>query len=316
MYRCCRAPPIGLGRVTSDEPLPTLRDPAVDRALALEEFTTSPLYRDLLVGAGGDVTAVQVNLERQAAADDLLRERERLRRAEEAGELDAAGEQRLAEVAAEVKKNTARQLARQSALVEAVRAVVDGYRDHAGIFVGGVPMIAADMVSFVRSDLVLFGSAILGGHGAGAGGDFPPRQMGGDSPGELLPRVAYTLGILGYTDWRMTVISSNVVTVLLIIGLAIAIHLVVRYRELHRLAPEGPLYDRVRDAMRLDGRALYLYGRHDHGGLRVAGGFRYPAGHRLRLDDDAGYRHCPARLLYLRACHDAVLARGSRSADP
>ena len=63
--------------------------------------------------------------------------------------------------------------------------------------------------------------------------------------------VAYTLGILGYLDWRMTVISSNVVAVLLIVGLAIAIHLVVRYRELHRIAPDGPLYDRVRDAMRL-----------------------------------------------------------------
>jgi predicted RND superfamily exporter protein len=63
--------------------------------------------------------------------------------------------------------------------------------------------------------------------------------------------VAYTLGILGFLDWRMTVISSNVVSVLLIVGLAIAIHLVVRYRELHRIAPDGPLYERVRDAMRL-----------------------------------------------------------------
>jgi predicted RND superfamily exporter protein len=245
-----QSPPIGLGRVTSDEPLPTLRDPAVDRALALKEFTTSPLYRDLLVGAGGDVMAVQVNLERQAAADDLLRERERLRRAEEAGELDAAGEQRLAEVAAEVKKNTARQLARQSALVEAVRAVVDGYRDHAGIFVGGVPMIAADMVSFVRSDLVLFGSAILAVMMLVLAVIFRRVKWVVIPLASCSLAVAYTLGILGYTDWRMTVISSNVVTVLLIIGLAIAIHLVVRYRELHRLVPEGPLYDRVRDAMR------------------------------------------------------------------
>jgi predicted RND superfamily exporter protein len=49
----------------------------------------------------------------------------------------------------------------------------------------------------------------------------------------------------------MTVISSNVVSVLLIVGLATAIHLVVRYRELHRLEPDGPVYERVRDAMRL-----------------------------------------------------------------
>ena len=242
-----QSPPLGLGRVTSDEPLPTLRDPSVDRELALEEFTTSPLYRDLLVGAEGDVTAVQVNLERQAAADALLRERERLRRAEEAGELDAAGQRRLAEVAAAVKQNTAQQLARQSALVAEVRAVVDGYRDHAGIFVGGVPMIAADMVSFVRNDLMVFGSAILAVMVLVLAVIFRRVKWVVIPLASCSLAVAYTLGVLGFTDWRMTVISSNVVTVLLIIGLSIAIHLVVRYRELHRLSPEGPLYERVRD---------------------------------------------------------------------
>ena len=59
-----QSPPVGLGRVTSDEPLPSLKDAELDRELALKEFTTSPLYSDLLVGAGGKVTAVQVNLNR------------------------------------------------------------------------------------------------------------------------------------------------------------------------------------------------------------------------------------------------------------
>ncbi|WP_156507785.1 MMPL family transporter, partial [Halioglobus sp. HI00S01] len=36
------------------------------------------------------------------------------------------------------------------------------YEQYATLFVGGVPMIASDMVSFVRSDLVTFGGAILG----------------------------------------------------------------------------------------------------------------------------------------------------------
>ena len=97
-----QSPPIGLGRVTSDEPLPTLRDPETDRALALQEFTTSPLYRDLLVGAEGDVTAVQVNIKRQGRDDEQLRERGQLRRAQEAGDLDAAGEKRLDAVEAAV----------------------------------------------------------------------------------------------------------------------------------------------------------------------------------------------------------------------
>ncbi len=246
-----QSPPIGLGRVTSSEPLPTLRDPGIDRELALAEFTGSPLYRDLLVGAEGDVTAIQVNLVRREGDADLINEREALRSEAQRGALDAEGRERLRVVEAEVKRRTAAQLADQSALVAKVRDVVAGYREHAGIFVGGVPMIAADMVSFVRSDLVLFGSAILAVMVLVLAVIFRRFKW------VVIPLlscslgVAYTLGILGYLDWRMTVISSNVVAVLLIVGLSVAIHLVVRYRELHRLAVDGPLYDRVRDAMRL-----------------------------------------------------------------
>ncbi len=246
-----QSPPVGLGDVTSGEPLPSLRDPSMDRGMALEELTSSPLYSNLLVGAGGDVTAIQVNLKNNAEDNAFLREREDLRRAARSGELDADSAQRLLVVEQEVKERRAIQLETQSALVASVREVVAGYRDHARIFVGGLPMIASDMVSFVRSDLVLFGSAILGVMVLVLAVIFRRLKWVVIPLASCSLGVAYTLGVLGFFDWRMTVISSNVVSVLLIVGLAIAIHLVVRYRELHRIAPEGPLYDRVRDAMRL-----------------------------------------------------------------
>ncbi|WOJ98069.1 MMPL family transporter [Congregibacter brevis] len=246
-----QSPPVGLSQVTSGDPLPSLKDPNIDREQALKEFTQSPLYSNLLVGEQGDVTAIQVNLERADGDGDLVRERDELRLAERSGDFDAAAAARLAEVEQEVKLRNAEQLVQQSDLVTSVRGVVDGYRDHAGIFVGGVPMIAADMVSFVRSDLVLFGSAILAVMVLVLALIFRRLKW------VVIPLlscslgVAYTLGILGYLDWRMTVISSNVVAVLLIVGLAIAIHLVVRYRELHQEQPDAPTFDRVRDTMRL-----------------------------------------------------------------
>jgi predicted RND superfamily exporter protein len=246
-----QSPPVGLSQVTSGDPLPSLQDPNIDRDLALREFTQSPLYSDLLVGAEGDVTAIQVNLTRPDGDSALMREREELRLAKRSGDISDEAVARLAFVEQDVKRRSAEQLSQQSALVAGVRSVVDGYRQHAGIFVGGVPMIAADMVSFVRSDLVVFGSAILGVMVLVLALIFRRIKW------VVIPLlscslgVAYTLGILGYLDWRMTVISSNVVAVLLIVGLAIAIHLVVRYRELHREQPELGLYERVCESMRL-----------------------------------------------------------------
>ena len=243
--------PLRLSQLTSGEALPTLLDAAVDREQALKEFTTSPLYSDLLVGAGGEVTAIQVNLQRDDEGIALLRERDELRASARRGALNAAAARRLASVEAEVKRRSAAQLEAQSALVADVRGVAAGYRDHARLFVGGVPMIAADMVSFVRSDLLSFGTAILAVMVLVLAVIFRRLKWVVIPLASCILGVAYTLGVLGFFDWRMTVISSNVVSVLLIVGLAIAIHLVVRYRELHRLAPEAPPYERVRDAMRL-----------------------------------------------------------------
>ena len=240
--------PLSLSAVTSGEPLPSLEDPTIDREAALEEFTTSPIYADLLVGREGEVTAVQVNLERDERYFELLRERERLRSRAPGGDVDPA---RLAEVEAAFKARSALLLERQSELVAATRAIADRYREHARIFVGGVPMIAADMVDFVRSDLVVFGSAILVIMLFVLAAVFRRVRW------TLIPlltcsvTVTLMLGLLAALDWRLTVISSNFVAVLLIVTLAIAIHLVVRYRELHALQPDGDLHQRVLDTVRL-----------------------------------------------------------------
>lgn len=246
-----QSPPVSLSDITGGDPLPTLRDPGIDRELALEEFTTSPIYSQLLVSEDGKLTAVQINLRRDQRYFELLRQREALRQARNERELSAAEAAELASVEAAFKAHSAVALERQSRLVQSVRDITDGYREHARLFVGGVPMIAADMVSFVRSDLVLFGSAILGVMLLVLALIFRRVRWVVIPLVTCSASVLVMLGILGYFDWRMTVISSNFVAVLLIISLAIAIHLIVRYRELHAADPDGDLRQRVRETVRL-----------------------------------------------------------------
>ena len=56
------SPPLSLTALARADSIATLRDPEVDRELALKELTTSPIYRNLLVSESGDLTAVQVSL--------------------------------------------------------------------------------------------------------------------------------------------------------------------------------------------------------------------------------------------------------------
>ena len=242
---------VTLSDITSSDPLPTLESPALDLDKVMQEFTTSPIYADLLVSRSGLVSAVQINLERDETYYELLGEREALRskRKHEGLSTLEQGQLKAAELA--FKTHSAVALERDSAVVQRVRDIAAGYTGHGRLFVGGVPMIAADMVSFVGSDLVVFGSAILGIMLVALAIIFRRGRWVVIPLVTCSATVLVMLGLLGALDWRMTVISSNFVAVLLIITLAISIHLIVRYRELHALDPDGDLHERVLESMRL-----------------------------------------------------------------
>ncbi|MEP4486809.1 MAG: MMPL family transporter [Halioglobus sp.] len=245
------SPPVTLSDITSGDPLPSMNLPGQDRELALAEFTSSPIYADLLASRDGTLTAVQINLARDQRYFELLETRESLRAEDRRGDLTSAQAQELQAAEVDFKAHTAIVLAAQSSLVADVRAIAARYEDHANLFVGGLPMITADMVSFVRSDLILFGTAILSVMALVLALIFQRVRWVVIPLVTCSATVVVMLGLLGALDWRMTVISSNFVAVLLIITLAIAIHLIVRYRELHAADPEGDLFERVRSTVQL-----------------------------------------------------------------
>jgi hypothetical protein len=59
------------------------------------------------------------------------------------------------------------------------------------------------------------------------------------------------MGLLGLFDWEVTVISSNFISLQLIITMAITIHLIVRYRELNLKNPEAGQRELILDTVRL-----------------------------------------------------------------
>ncbi|MFK7975651.1 MAG: RND family transporter [Halioglobus sp.] len=246
-----KSPPVTLSDITSGDPLPSLEKPGIDRELVLQELTDSPIYTELLASRDGKLTAVQINLERNEQYNDWVDTREDLRKLEREQGLNAQQALQLTEAEAQVKAGNAAALARQSQLVVSVREIAGRYGEHAELFVGGVPMIAADMVSFVQSDLVIFGGAILGIMLVVLAIVFRRVRWVVIPLITCSSAVTVMLGLLGALDWRMTVISSNFVAVLLIISLALSIHLIVRYRELHAQNPDGDLHERILNTVRL-----------------------------------------------------------------
>lgn len=232
----------------------TLLTEGVDREAAKEEFLTSPIYRDTLLSEDLETTAIQLNLEVNNRYIDLARKRDALRAKAARGELDEEQARELEAVSQEFRAYRTELTERDHARVEEVRNILSRYDDRAELFLGGVSMITADMIAFIKSDLVVFGSAILVFIIAMLAIIFRQWRFVILPLSTCVLAVILMLGWLSWIDWRMTVISSNFVALLLIMTLALTIHLIVRFRELHRQSPEAPKEELVLTTVRFMAR--------------------------------------------------------------
>jgi len=218
----------------------TLLDDGVDLQMAKREFTqANPLYEDLLVSDDGRTTAMLLTFERDQRYHQLLNRRNALRDQEREGALSDAEQQELDQVAAEFSDYNSQVQARTREEIDEIRQIMDGYRDQAQLFLGGVPMIASDMIRFISSDLEIFGIGVVLFLVLTLFLIFRrPRWVVVPLACCAVTALVMT-GWLGWMDWKVTVISSNYLSLLLIITMSITIHLTVRYRELHDENPDA-----------------------------------------------------------------------------
>ena len=229
----------------------TLESPAVDRRLAKIEFSKSPLYQNLLISPDLKTTALQIKLNTDERFQDVLTRRDLLR-------IKQADEPLSATESAELKKITKQlELLREKNKktrhqdIAAIRAIMGNYRRNAELFLGGVGMITDDMISFIKSDLKVFGIGVLFFLIVTLSIIFRNFRW------VLLPMLCCTfsaiamMGLLGMFGWQVTVISSNFISLQLIITMAITIHLIVRYRGLAFHNPGAEQRKLILDTVRL-----------------------------------------------------------------
>jgi len=113
-----------------------------------------------------------------------------------------------------------------------VRAVIDKYRNDATMFLGGANMIADDMITFVKNDLQTYGAIVLFLLIFILYIVFKEIKWVLVPLAILFAAIVSSIGILGFFEWEVTVVSSNFISFQLILTTSIIIHLVVRYREL------------------------------------------------------------------------------------
>lgn len=222
--------------------IPTLTDADVNLTAARREFATSPFYASNLVSADFRTTAILINLKPQTRYEELLRLRDgaksALEQAEHEGNRSGAqiselkdtlkvAEQNFKSYRDELREKDHRDIVALRALIAGFEKEFTGDR----LFLGGLNMIADDMVGYVRSDLATYGLGALVLLLACFWLFFRQAKF------ILLPLIicAYSVvlaaGLFGFLSFEVTVISSNFIALQLIITVSVCIHLIVAYRE-------------------------------------------------------------------------------------
>ena len=242
------SPPVTLGELSRE--IRTLKSPQTDIELARQEFLSSPLYQNLLISPDGQTTALQVNFRRDETYYRLLDQRDLLREKEMNAELSAKEAADLERFSHEFDAYRAASLEQQDRDIANVRSLMDRHRGNATLYLGGVPMIVADSIAFIRHDLAVFGAGVLCFLIIILAIAFHKLRW------ILLPMLICSatalimIGFLGLIDWPVTVVSSNFISLLLIITLSLSIHLIVRFHEAHAINQEAAMFCLVRQTVR------------------------------------------------------------------
>ena len=240
--------------------IPTLKDSNASKEAIKAEFLSSPFYKNSLVSSDFKTTALLLTLEpnsgynefitsitalentlknseNNATAKTLLKEQRAAFKAYR-DELRIAEHEQIAQirqVIAKYNQNSQTRIPYQDEFSNSQNGIP--YQDKASssqLFLGGINMIADDMIAFVRSDLATYGLATLLLCSLCLFVYYLQLRYVFLAIFICLVCVGVASGLFGLLGFEITVISSNYIALQLIITLSVVIHLINSYREFFR----------------------------------------------------------------------------------
>ena len=192
----------------------TLKDEDVDRSRGFKEILNSPVFRNFVISENGDTSGIIVNIKKNKNLDNIQ---------------DKSKEE-IEKYKDQIKKQNHKNILE-------IRQVIESYDDIGKIYLGGIPMIADDMMTFIKNDIVIFGLGVLLFIIATLWFVFRKLIWIIVPISSCLFSVIIMMGLLGILGWKVTVISSNFIALMLILTMAMNIHMSTRFLQLKKNFP-------------------------------------------------------------------------------
>jgi len=195
-----QSPPLSLIELVSD--VYTIDNGKADLSYIEDEFKNSPLYANNLVSTDLKTTALLIPL--STDNPEVLINEETLK-----------------------------------VIIKNIRLTMNEYRNEASLFLGGVPMIRNDAIAYIKSDLIVFSLAVILAMSIMLAFFFHKIRWVVVPIMISIIGALFMTGVISAIGWKVTVISANFFSLLLVMTLSVTIHLVVRYREISNNNPDA-----------------------------------------------------------------------------
>ena len=200
----------------------TLKDDEIDKRRGFNEILSSPVFRNFVISEDGKTSGIIVNIKKN----------EKLKNISNKSRKEIENYKSL------IKKQNHQNILE-------IRDVIKSYDNIGKIHLGGIPMIADDMMTFIKSDIVVFGIGVLVFIIATLWLVFRKLIWIIVPISSCLFSVIIMMGILGLVGWKVTVISSNFIALMLILTMAMNIHMATRFLQLKQNYPNKNIFDLI-----------------------------------------------------------------------
>ena len=238
--------------------IPTLKDSNASKEAIKAEFLNSPFYKNSLVSSDFKTTALLLTLEPNSGYDEFIASITALENTLKNAENNTTAKTLLKEQRAAFKAYRDELRIAEHEQIAQIRQVIAKYNQNSQsripyqdefsnsqsriphqasssqLFLGGINMIADDMIAFVRSDLATYGLATLLLCSLCLFVYYLQLRYVFLAIFICLVCVGVASGLFGLLGFEITVISSNYIALQLIITLSVVIHLINSYREFFR----------------------------------------------------------------------------------
>ncbi len=198
----------------------TLKDEGVNKQRGFKEILDSPVFRNFVISEDGKTSGIIVNIKKNINLQDIKNK----------------SKEEIEKYKDEIKKKNHQNILE-------IREIIKSYDDIGKIYLGGIPMIADDMMTFIKSDIIVFGLGVFLFIVATLWFVFRKLIWIIVPISSCFFSVVIMIGVLGLLGWKVTVISSNFIALMLILTMAMNIHMSTRFLQLRKYYPYKNNYE-------------------------------------------------------------------------